>query len=162
MADRTNHLERYADLSPRDQALADMEWDRSAEGWLAKQARGFGAGAINPFGLTGWGARGLAYVAPNVLSPETAVRFQEGLNRADADAPYMSAVGAMAAPGYAWLRSPARMPFGAGMTNTEALGAMPYLLGAVGAARVLWDIMKNPEERRNEMQRAREYGAAGY
>lgn len=124
--------------------------------WVGQQARGFAAGVLNPFGLTGWGARGLAAVAPGVLSREAATRFQDRMHEWDADAPYASAAGSVLLPGAGWLR------LGLRMTGRETMGALPHLLGLTGSSRMVYEVLTGGDDAREERRRARDYGNAGY
>ena len=144
----------------RGEALEDLEFERNDwRPWLGQQARGAVAGVVNPFGLTGWGARGLSYLAPGVLSAETARGFQNTLNRWDEEAPVASTIASFMVPGAGWLRGMVR----AGqLTRREAAEMLPYIAGmGTGVGNVRYVLSREDERRENE-RRAREYGAAGY
>lgn len=140
----------------REELLQREYGEPDAASWAGTQGRGFAAGVLNPFGLTGWGARGLAAFAPGVLSPETAHGFQDTMRRWDQDAPYASAIGSALLPGAGWLRA------GMKLTSRETAEALPYLLGISGSGRMVYDILSGDDDRREERRSARDYGNAGY
>lgn len=105
-------------MRDRSQANAQTATERPISDGddLMRHARGFGAGFVDPFGLTGYGARGLAHVAPGALSPETAQWVAEWLAKARAGSPVASAMGGMLIPGFGAGRA-------LGLTAKEALSA---------------------------------------
>ena len=134
----------------RHEALVDLEnelrWRTAAD-----QGRGAVAGIVNPFGLTGWGARGLSHVAPWMLSPDTARGFQGTLSRWDQNAPIASSLSTFMVPGYGMSRL-------LGGTGREAFAALGLMGNGMGNMRA--PFMGDREL--TDVERGREYGAAGY
>ena len=140
----------------RGDALEDLEEERGVPAWLGRQARGFSAGLVDPFGLSGWGLRGVSHLAPNYLFPENARMIQDALSRAGDEAPTAHTMGSTVGPGYGIGRT--ALTF----TAREAAGAIPYMWGMTVPVRNFFDIVTGADDRREETRRAREYGAAGY
>lgn len=146
-------LDQYSRLPPRDQALADMEWERSPAAMFGREALGFTAGLVNPFDLLGAGVRAFNYGrgAPSGPGP-----VQKTLDQWAAEGPFGNVMGSLTGPGYAWARTLGRA------TPREARELVPLLWGIGYPMRNLYDIFTGEDDRRAARQRAREYGAAGY
>ena len=142
----------------RDEALEDLEFERNDwVPWLNQQGLGFASGAVNPFGVTGWGARGLSHMG--VLAPNTGRNVQDTLNRWDDEAPVAATLGTFMVPGFGLLRLAVR----AGqLTRREAVEMLPYLAGMGTGVGNLRNVLSRRDERNEQERRAREYGAAGY
>ena len=150
---QTNELPTSSHAELRDQALLELQEEMNRR-WAMDQGRGAVAGVVNPFGLTGWGARGLSYVAPWMLSPDTARGFQGTLNRWDRNAPVASSLSTFMVPGYGASRL-------LGLTGREAWRAMPHLSGMGAGVGNLRSVFMRDRELTDE-ERGRDYGAAGY
>lgn len=91
---------------------------------LARHAKAFGAGFVDPFGATGYGLQGLSYALPQALSPQTAQSWAKQLQDWQAGSPVAATMGGMLIPGFAGGRL-------VGLTAREALA--PQWLGPLMA-----------------------------
>lgn len=154
MADRPrNYLEQY--VSPRDQALADLAWEMSTEGQLLNQGKGFLSGLTNPFGLVGSSAGPMARLLPDSPARSGVLGYVDTMRRWEDQAPYANTAGSLAAAG----RGVGGL---LGLSRRDAAHLMGVLASAAPVVRNVQDVFTGDNERRNLIQRAREYGAAGY
>lgn len=155
MADRNALMgDDYYRLDGRDQALADLAWERSAENQLMDHAKGFLSGFTNPFGTMGYAAHAATRNLPQ-FAP-IGQDYRDTMQRWEDNSPYANTAGSLAMGG----RSVARL-FGMSPRNANHLGGV--LLSASPVVRNVQDVLfTRDHERRKLQQLAREYGAAGY
>lgn len=130
-------------LKGREQALADLAWERSFEGQLINQGKGFLSGATSPLWL--------------VAEPrgQHAQGFKAMMDRWEDAAPYANTFGGLSTVG--------RGLAGAfGMDRKNLAHFLGVLSSGTPVVRNVQDAITGDNDRRRLMQHAREYGAAGY
>ena len=143
-------------LQGRDQALADLEAERSPENWLLQQLKGAFTGVTNPFGVVGSGLEAATRRLPEDSAPRRIARESQDMwRRWEDEAPYANTAGALSVGG----RGVAGI---LGLSPRNTAGLLGSLLPLSPVVRNVGDVITGDGERRKEQQRAREYGAAGY
>ncbi len=104
---------------------------------LRRYIKAFGAGLIDPAGLTGWAARGASHMAPGMLSPETAKGFQDTMQRARAGSYIASGAGSMLVPGLGFAGTVGRM------TLPELARGAPLLAALGGQVGNLYESVRS-------------------
>ncbi len=139
----------------REQALADLEWERSGENWFLQQLKGFGSGFTNPFGLVGAAAGPLAKHLPDSTARTGVQGYLDTMRRWEDEAPYANTAGSMTAAGRG-------LSSAFGMSPKDVTHLIGVLMSASPVVRNMQDAFTGDGQRRKEMQQGREYGAAGY
>lgn len=114
-------------MEPRQKIVDALVREELPRFDAAPHLRAFGAGLIDPWGLTGYGMRGAAYVAPQyTLSPERALQYANKLSDWRAESPVASSMASMLIPGMGFGRVVGQM------TAREALSGAGPLMGLGG------------------------------
>lgn len=142
------------EVSGRDQALADLAWEKSPENWFLQQLKGFGSGFTNPFGVVGAGAGPLARYLPDSAAKTGVQGYLDTMRRWEDEAPYANTAGSLTAAGRG-------LSSVFGMSPRNVAHLVGVLMSASPVVRNVQDVITGDKQRREEMQRAREYGAAG-
>ena len=100
-------------------------------GEMLRHARAFGAGLVDPMGLSGYAARGVSHLAPQMLSPEAARSFSDRMSGYRDESPVAAGMASTLIPGMGALRL-------AGATAQGLRRAAPLLMGVGGSGGALY------------------------